>query len=134
MPPAARSGRRCESDQIRVATQLRDGERELLAFQPVQEVQRFDRRFRQHLPLTLESSQHLGLVETELVQDERVRVLRLDAERLEHLGREIPQVKRQDQVGVAANGGSEDVSVAPVGQRECVDQRFIARHQCVADM
>jgi hypothetical protein len=50
------------------------------------------------------------------MQDELIRVLGLDFIRGERLGREVIQVKGDNNVGAAADRGRKDMTVVRVGQ------------------
>ena len=60
-------------------------------------------------------------------------MLGLDSERLEDIGREVLEVLRHDDLGMAANGGSQDVSVVGVRENKPFDERLVSGDEAVGD-
>lgn len=83
--------------------------------------------------MALDDSRDSGWREVDQVQNEEVRVLRLDPERLKHIGGEVPQVVGHDDLGVTADRCCQHVAVVGIGQREPADQWFVAGDQAIGD-
>lgn len=69
--------------------------------------------------------------EVNRVQDELIRVLRLDVVALQHMIREVAQVERDDGLRVGANGGREHVPIIRIGKIESVFEVLVAIHNAV---
>ena len=74
-----------------------------------------------------------GLVEIEEVLYEQIRVLGLQPERTQYVGREVALVEGHDHAGVAADGCSENMPVPRVGKGQTFNQDFVSGHQTVRD-
>ena len=69
--------------------------------------------------------------EIEQMDDEIVRMLRLDSKVAHDLCREVSKVHRDDHVGLSADGGGQDMPIVWVGQMKTGNQIFVARCQRV---
>ena len=71
-------------------------------------------------------------VDFEEVGDEVVGMLALDPVLCEHVGGEILEVERDDDVGACANRGCKDMTIVRVvRKRESRNQALVARHEAV---
>ena len=73
------------------------------------------------------------LVKANQMGDERVRVLGLNAEGLELLGREVVEIDGDDHIGLSHDCCGQDVAVIAVGQMESRNHVFVADNQAIFD-
>lgn len=83
------------------------------------------RRQLQLLALPLRRRHHCCWVQAEEVVNEFVRVLSLDTEGGQRSAREVFLIEGDDDAGVSANGGSQDMTVINIGQRQPLNQFFV---------
>lgn len=107
--------------------------REALPKQDVEVAIDVDRRVLQLLSLPLCSGDHRGRVEIEEVLYEQIRVLGLQPERTQYVGRKVALVEGHDHAGVAADGCSEYMPVPRVGKGQTFDQDLVPGHGPVRD-
>jgi hypothetical protein len=103
--------------------------REPLPKQDVEVAIDVDRRVFQLLSLPLCGGDHRGRVEIEEVLYEQIRVLGLQPERTQYVGREVALVESHNHAGVAADGCSEDMTVPRVGKGQTFNQDLVPGHQ-----
>lgn len=89
------------------------------------------RRLPQSSPNLLDSHQRLQRLQLQLVEDEVIRMQRLDAVRLERFCLEVAQVDFYDRVGMAGDRRGEHMPDSRVGQHKTLDQSLIAIDETV---
>ncbi|MNL50583.1 hypothetical protein D3C87_1736120 [compost metagenome] len=78
------------------------------------------------LALALRRRDHCRRVEVEEVVDELVRMLSLDTERAQCFTGKVFLIERDDDAGVAANGGCQHMSIIDIWKRQPFDQDFVS--------
>ena len=78
--------------------------------------------------MTLDSSAYCFCVAVEQVSNKSIRVARFNVVWFERCARKIFEVKGEDYVCVAGNGGSEYMTVIRIRQHNSFDEMFISCH------
>jgi hypothetical protein len=74
------------------------------------------------------------LRQMELMDQELVRMLRFNPPSAELVDREVLEIGSYDEVGMALDGGSEDMAIIWIRQLQHIDEFLEIRHQRIAHM
>ena len=116
-PAPSSSPLAADLDQRSSAAQMRSGRRQPAPLQGG-ELERTLRRPAQSRPHRLDRRQRVELTQLELVQQEIIRVLRLDVVAKKHHLWKVLEIERHDRVSVARDRRGQNVPIIGVGQRQ----------------
>lgn len=124
---APRPDRGASSGEAEHITELGDRTNEALVAEGVEQVRDGARWVLERGGLLEEHVRDRTRSEVEEIEDEVVRMLGLDAVRLERAGREVAEIGGHDRLRGGADRGGEDMAIVGVGKVEPVDERFVPR-------
>jgi hypothetical protein len=108
-----------------------DGSGEADGSEPIEQVVDCGRRVCELPCLFLHDRDDSGWGEVDDVEYELVGALGFDFVEVELVGGEVSEVGRDDHLGVAADGGGEDVTIMRVGQRQAVDEGLVIGDEAI---